>query len=121
MNADQTALLYAATALGVSQAPQGLFHLHGSMQVLSDRIVEALKKHGGELHMGHSVDQIQVHSPEFLGVLIRQQKTGETWTESADHVVANVTVQNLVRLLGEDAPRQYQQRVKKLPPPPGPL
>lgn len=116
VNADQTALLYAATALGVSQAPQGLFHLHGSMQVLSDRIVEALKKHGGELHMGHSVDQIQVHNQEFLGALIRQQKTGKIWTESADHVVANVTVQNLVRLLGEDAPRQYQQRVKKLPP-----
>jgi len=39
VSADETALLYAATALGVSQAPQGLFHLEGSMQVLSDRLV----------------------------------------------------------------------------------
>src|SRR5579883_1101196 len=36
VNAEETALLYAATALGVSQEPQGLFHLHGSMQALSD-------------------------------------------------------------------------------------
>lgn len=115
VNADQTALLYAATALGVSQAPQGLFHLQGSMQVLSDRIVDALKQHGGELHMGHSVEQIQVQNQQILGVKIRQQKTGKVWTEAADHIVANVTVQNLVRLLGENAPPRYKQRVEKLP------
>jgi Phytoene dehydrogenase and related proteins len=35
VSAEETALLYAATALNVSQLPQGLFHLQGSMQVLS--------------------------------------------------------------------------------------
>ena len=33
VDAEETALLYAATALSVSQLPQGLFHLKGSMQV----------------------------------------------------------------------------------------
>jgi C-3',4' desaturase CrtD len=116
VNADETALLYAATALGVSQEPQGLFHLKGSMQVLSDRLVAALEKWGGKLLMRHSVEQIEVSGGQATGVKICDRKTGKVWMESADEVVANVTVQNLVHLLGEQAPAGYQQRVEKLPP-----
>jgi len=116
VDADETALLYAATALGVSQEPQGLFHLKGSMQVLSDRLVEALEKYGGKLLMRHTVEHIEVSGGKAISVTIRNQKTGEVWTEPADEVVANVTVQNLVKLLGEKAPLGYKRRVDKLPP-----
>jgi C-3',4' desaturase CrtD len=116
VNADETALLYAATALGVSTEPQGLFHLKGSMQVLSDRLVEALEKYGGKLLMRHTVEHIEVSGAKATSVRIRNQKTGEVWTELANEVVANVTVQNLVKLLGEQAPPGYKQRVDKLPP-----
>jgi phytoene dehydrogenase-like protein len=105
VGADDTALLYAATALGVSQAPLGLCHLQGSMQVLSDRLVAALERDGGKLLMRHTVERIVVEQGRPTGVVVRNQKTGQTWTEPADHVVANVTVQNLVQLLGEDAPQ----------------
>lgn len=115
VNADETALLYAATALSVSQAPQGLYHLHGSMQTLSDRLVTALERDGGKLLMRHTVEAIHTESDRVTGVSIRNQKTGESWTEPADHVVANVTVQNLMQLLGERAPQGYQRRVAKLP------
>ncbi len=116
VNAEETALLYAATALGVSQAPLGLYHLQGSMQVLSDRLVAALERDGGQLQMRHTVEQIHTQAGKVTGVTIRNQKTQEVWTEAADHVVANVTVQNLMQLLGDHAPRRYQQRVEKLPP-----
>ncbi len=115
VDADQTALLYAATALGVSQAPQGLFHLQDSMQVLSDQLVTALERNGGELHMRHTVEKIQLDNGQPRRVQVRNQKTGETWLEAADHVVANVTVQDLVQLLGEAAPTGYAHRVEKLP------
>jgi C-3',4' desaturase CrtD len=115
VSAEETALLYAATALGVSQAPQGLYHLQGSMQVLSDRLVEALQKYGGQLLMRHTVERINVESSGAASVVIRNQKTKEIWTEPADHIVANVTAQNLVQLL-EQLPAGYQQRVDKLPP-----
>ena len=123
VDADETALLYAATALGVSNEPQGLFHLKGSMQVLSDRLVEALEKYGGKLLMRHTVEHIEVSGGKATSVTIRNQKTGEVWTESADEVVANVTVQNLVKLL-ENNPetrklvslQSYKRRVDKLPP-----
>lgn len=116
VDADETALLYAATALGVSQEPQGLFHLKGSMQVLSDRLVAALEKYGGKLLMRHTVEHIEVSEGKATSVRIRNQKTGDVWTESADHVVANVTAQNLVKLLGEKAPTGYKRRVDQLPP-----
>ncbi|PSM46924.1 C-3',4' desaturase CrtD [Chroococcidiopsis sp. CCALA 051] len=115
VDAEETALLYAATALSVSQSPQGLSHLHGSMQVLSDRLVEALEKYGGKLLMRHSVEKVLVENGKVKGVLVRNQKTKEVRTETADEIVANVTVQNLVQLLGRNAPQGYKQRVDKLP------
>lgn len=116
VDADETALLYAATALSVSTEPQGLFHLKGSTQVLSDALVEALEKYGGKLLMRHTVEHIEVSRRNATSVTIRSQKTGKVWTEPADEVVANVTAQNLIKLLGEQAPPRYKQRVDKLPP-----
>ncbi len=116
VDANETALLYAATALGVSQHPHGLFHLQGSMQVLSDRLVESLERDGGTLLMRHTVERIHTQDNRPTGVTVRNQKTGETWLEPADQVIANVTVQDLVRLLGENAPQGYERRVEKLPP-----
>jgi C-3',4' desaturase CrtD len=115
VNADETALLYAATALAVSQSPQGLYHLQGSMQVLSDRLVEALEKYGGKLYLRHTVEKIHTQSGKGVGVTIRNQKTGEVWQENADEVVANVTTQNLVKLLDTKSYSSYQRRIDKLP------
>jgi C-3',4' desaturase CrtD len=78
VDADETALLYAATALGVSTEPQGLFHLKGSMQVLSDRLVEALEKYGGKLLMRHTVEHIEASGAAATSVRIRNQKTGRS-------------------------------------------
>lgn len=116
VNAEETALLYAATALSVSQLPQGLFHLQGSMQVLSDRLVEALARDGGKLFMRHTVEKITVEGNAATGLVVRNQKTQEVYHEAVEHVVANVTVQNLVQLLGEKPPWGYKKRVQNLPP-----
>jgi C-3',4' desaturase CrtD len=115
VSADETALLYAATALAVSQEPHGLFHLNGSMQVLSDRLVASLQRDRGTLLLHHTVEQIQVEQGRVMGVSIRNQKTGDRWTEPAAHVIANVTVQNLVQLLRDQVPQGYRQRIDKLP------
>jgi C-3',4' desaturase CrtD len=115
VDADQTALLYAATALSVSQEPQGLYHLQGSMQSLSDHLVQVLERDGGQLFMRHTVEQIQTQDNRASAIKVRNHK-GESWIETADHVVANVTAQNLVQLLGTAALPRYQHRVAKLPP-----
>jgi C-3',4' desaturase CrtD len=134
VDTEETALLYAATALSVSQAPQGLFHLQGSMQVLSDRLTEALERDGGRLHLRHKVEAIGTANNQVRSVRVRNLKTQELMTIEADHIVANVTVQDLVRLLDDtnqddsdtsnSAPRAnlptsmtgYKRRVDKLQP-----
>jgi phytoene dehydrogenase-like protein len=105
VKAEETALLYAATALGVSQTPQGLYHLQGSMQVLSDRLVASLERDGGKLLMQHSVDRICTDDRGITGVSVSRRKDPRTFTHTADIVVANVTVQDLVRLLDGAAPQ----------------
>lgn len=116
---EETALLYAATALAVSQAPQGLFHLQGSMQVLSDRLKAGLEKYGGKLLMGHSVEQIHTQDGKAIGVTVRNLKTGKTWQETATEIVANVTAQDLVRLTPDQTLNNYRRRLDKLPQPSG--
>lgn len=111
--ADQTAVLYAATALGVSQAPHGLFHLKGSMQVLSDRLTTCLQQNGGELHMRHTAEAIEIEQGKPTKVKVTNKK-GDSWFEPADHVVANVTVQNLVRLAKDNKMKGYERRVENL-------
>ncbi|MBE9158108.1 C-3',4' desaturase CrtD [Nodosilinea sp. LEGE 06152] len=115
VSADETAVLYAATALSMSQAPQGLWHLHGSMQVLSDSLEKALVRDGGLVQLNHRVQQVQTDQGRVTGVGVTDQKTGRTWVEPADHVVANVTVQNLVQMLGDKVLQGYQRRVESLP------
>lgn len=127
VDTEETALLYAATALGVSQEPLGLYHLEGSMQVLSDRLVAALERDGGKLLMRHSVEAIETQNGKAIASQVRNQKTGEVWRQTADYIVANVTVQNIVKLSGIEnlnsgnQPSQifqqiYKRRIDKLPP-----
>ncbi|MGF1493874.1 MAG: C-3',4' desaturase CrtD [Microcoleaceae cyanobacterium] len=128
VDTEETALLYAATALGVSQEPQGLYHLKGSMQVLSDCLVNALERDGGQIAMRHTVEAIETQQNRAIAIQIRNQKTGEVRRETADQVVANVTVQNLVQLLGWEntswspqlpqnpLQKLYKRRIDKLPP-----
>lgn len=114
VDAEETALLYAATALGVSQAPQGLYHLQGSMQVLSDRLVESIERDGGKILLRHTVESIVTENGKATAVVIRSQKTGEIRTETAEHIVANVTAQNLVQLLSSRALDTVQSIKKEL-------
>jgi C-3',4' desaturase CrtD len=123
VNCDETALLYAATALAVSQQPQGLYHLQGSMQVLSDRLIEGLAKHGGKLYLRQSVEKIHTEAGKVTGVTIKNEKTGEVRQEKVDRVVANITIQNLNDSI-DNKPKNlffnlYQKRIDSLEMPSG--
>jgi C-3',4' desaturase CrtD len=126
VNTDETALLYGATALAVSQYPQGLSHLVGSMQVLSDRLIEGLKKYQGKLLLGHKVEKIYYDNQKVSKIRIIKQKTGEILEEKADYIIANVPIQNLVKMMEDHSKNNqnnllfnidknlYQKRVEKL-------
>ncbi len=115
VNAAETALLYGATALAVSQAPLGLFHLKGSMQVLSDRLLFALERYGGKIKYRHRVKEIRPGKSIGLTIFDRSSFIQADF----DYVIANVTVQNLVRMLDLPSHNSYRQRVDQLPDPSG--
>ncbi|MFM7888771.1 MAG: C-3',4' desaturase CrtD [Pseudanabaena sp.] len=115
VNAEETALLYAATALAVSQTPLGLFHLQGSMQVLSDRLIASIERDGGKVLMQHQVSEIN-EKGKRKKVKVASLKTAETFWDEADHIVANVTVNNFVQLVGDAIPQGYARRVRNLKP-----
>jgi C-3',4' desaturase CrtD len=121
VTAAETALLYAATALGVSQAPQGLYHLNGSMQTLVDRLVDSLKRDGGKLLMRHRVNEIQTAAHGATGVVVTNNHNGQTWVEPADYVVANVPIQNLAEMVTGSQKswswQNYRSGTAKLPTP----
>ncbi len=116
VDASETALLYAATALCLSQAPHGLYHLHGSMQVLSDALATAVRRDGGQIHTRHLVSQIHVEHGRAVAVTVQNLATKTNHRVAAAHIIANVPAQNLPALLGEAMPQGYAQRLKKLPP-----
>lgn len=90
------------------------------MQVLSDRLVSALQRDGGSLAMGHRVEAIHCQGGRPSQVTVHCPKRGDRFTVAADHIVANVTAQNIVQLLPPGAAsgprwRGYGQRIGQLP------
>lgn len=117
VDAAETALLYAATALAVSQAPLGLYHLQGRMQVLTDALLTALARYGGKIYYRHLVEGLvpAIGPRRFHRLQITDLRTKTSFVEQADQVIANVTLQNLHELLGPVSP--YGDRLAQLAPP----
>ncbi|MDA0717906.1 MAG: C-3',4' desaturase CrtD [Cyanobacteria bacterium] len=114
--AERTAALYGATVLAMGQAPLGLWHLQGSMQVLSQQLEQALAAAGGQLRRRHRVSALQ-RSAEGWRLQIERQE----FSLNATDVVLAIPVQSLPDLLGKQLPAGYRNRLKGLNDPSGAL
>jgi C-3',4' desaturase CrtD len=129
--AGSTAALYGATVLTMAQEPLGLWHLRGSMQVLSDTLERALKRWGGTLRTRHRVERLT--PPETSGRPWRIEgrrgigpggSTGagdEPFVLQAPDVVVTLPPQTLPALLGDALPPGYRGRLEGLAEPSGAL
>lgn len=117
--ANRTAALYGATVLQMAQAPLGLWHLHGSMQVLSERLVQALNRDGGELRLQHSVQCLRRDGRGWLVEVDRPGGIRESYR--SDDVICSLPPQCLPSLMGQALPARYRQRLHALPEPSGAL
>ena len=117
--AERTAALYGATVLAMGQAPLGLSHLQGSMQVLSQQLEQALAASGGQLRLRHRVSGLERSNEPGGGAGWRVR--GERFERQAADVVLALPVQSLPDLLGEQLPAGYRQRLAQLPDPSGAL
>ena len=118
--ADRTAALYGATVLHMAQAPLGLWHLEGSMQVLSNQLVAAIERDGGTVLTKHRVTKLQPSSSGWQ-VTISTGKGTEHQRSSRD-VVCSLPPQCLQELIEPDQlPQGYRKRLDNLHEPSGAL
>ncbi len=119
--ANRTAALYGATVLQMAQAPLGLWHLHGSMQKLSDLLVESLIDSGGHICLGHRADRIEILPINQQWQVIAKLSSGSELTLTAKDVVCSLPPQSLMKLMPHDSGmlEGYRQRLQKLPKPSG--
>lgn len=90
--------LYGATALDLAR--QGVFHVAGGVGEIAERLVDALKRHGGQIVYRQKATRIDVHNGRATAV---HTAKGQVW--EADSVVANLTPWNLAQLLGAPGSR----------------
>ena len=120
---DRTAALYGATVLQMAQAPLGLWHLQGSMQKLSDDLMHALKRDGGQVLLRHRVVGLEVAARGMAWTVSIKTPNGKALELTTPDVVCSLPPQCLRSLIpqGVGMPKAYRQRLMKLPQPSGAL
>ena len=111
--ADRTAALYGATVLAMGQEPLGLWHLHGSMQVLSTQLETALAASGGSLLLGHRVERLQRHRTGDW-TLNGSTSARRPFALQATEAVLTLPPQALPELLQDALPEPYRRRLRQL-------
>ena len=120
---ERTAALYGATVLQMAQAPLGLWHLKGSMQAISDLLVQSLRRDGGQLLLRHRAVRLQANHAGSGWLVDVQTTFGSTKQLSAKDVICSLPPQCLPRLIssGDGLTAAYNNRLSKLPQPNGAL
>tara|TARA_B100000965_G_scaffold375404_1_gene367450 strand:- start:1227 stop:2747 length:1521 start_codon:yes stop_codon:yes gene_type:complete len=120
-SACRTAALYGATVLQMAQCPRGLWHLHGSMQILSDLLKNSFLRDGGTILISHRVTKIvkNKNSTTFDINVINKKKN--LIHLNASDIVFSLPPQSLLDLIPVDGglPKIYRDSINKLPKPSG--
>jgi len=120
--ANRTAALYGATVLQMAQSPRGLWHLHGSMQILSDLLKDSFLKDGGTLLIGHRVNKIFKKTSNIFEVNVIDTRKNLILLNASD-IVFSLPPQSLLDLVPIDGglSTRYREVVNNLPKPSGAL
>jgi len=122
-SASRTAALYGATVLQMAHSPRGLWHLHGSMQILSDLLKNSFLRDGGTLLIGHRVTKIvNEQNSNTFSINVMCKKKNLISLNSSD-VVFSLPPQSLLDLIPIDGglSTAYRESINKLPKPSGAL
>ena len=120
-NTENTAALYGATVLQISQKPHGLWHINGSMQELSNKLQDSFLRNKGKLLLGHKVTSVKASNknhPWEINIIDKNNKQSKL--KSWD-VVSSLPPQSLLGLMKENSglPSNYRNHIKNLKEPNG--
>ncbi|MCG8347337.1 MAG: NAD(P)-binding protein [Chloroflexales bacterium] len=108
VTANECAWLFGSVALDLAR--QGVFYAEGGAWSIGRILADAFVRDGGELRYRTWVNRILTTNGHATGV---QTSSGETF--HARQIVANLTVLDLQRLLGDDAPAGLRCATKQTP------
>ncbi len=121
--AKRTAALYGSTVLQMAQKPLGLWHLHGSMQKLSESLANSLLRDGAKLFLKHRVIQLKVATKKESWRIDALDSKGLPKYFSAPDVIFTLPPQSLLDLMPLESgmPKSYRRKLSQLPQPSGAL
>lgn len=93
--------LYSATALDLAR--QGVAHVAGGMGGLASKLVEAIKRNGGEVKFRQEVVRV---SKEPEGFFSLETKRGEIF--QSDEVIFNLPPWNIAEIIADDLPARLR-------------
>jgi C-3',4' desaturase CrtD len=108
VGADECAWLFGSVALDLAR--QGVFYVEGGAWRIAHTLADALLRDGGELRYRTWVEQIMVEAGRAVGV-----RTADGEEYRARNIIANLTLWDLQRLLGEAAPPPLKRSIKRTP------
>ena len=100
--------IYGAAALDLPR--RGVVHLEGGMGTIAERLVQAIRQHGGHVLYRQEVKQVRIENGQPAVV---ETLKGETLL--AELVIANLTPWNIAAILGEQSLPRFR-RVTSHPP-----
>ncbi len=120
---DRTAALYGATVLQMAQAPLGLWHLEGSMQKLSDLLIQSLHRDCVQIRFCHRVIGLEHDIQKRSWEVLVRGPSGKLLKMNAKDVVCSLPPQCLLELIssGSHLPKSYRRCLENLPTPSGAL
>ncbi|MCU0490934.1 MAG: FAD-dependent oxidoreductase [Chloroflexaceae bacterium] len=108
VTADECAWLFGSVALDLAR--QGVFYAEGGAWSIARTLADALLRDGGELRYRTWVNHVLVENGRAVGV---RTSGGEEFR--AAHIIANTTLPDVARLLGEAAPAKLRRTVQRQP------
>ncbi len=119
-SSDRTAALYGATVLQMAQKPLGLWHIDGSMQKLSDRLVDGVLSNGARLLCRNRVVGLKADQFREQWIANVIDAKGRAVEFQARDVVFSLPPQCLLELLVfDELLDNYRQKLEQLPKPTG--
>ena len=100
----------------MAQSPRGLWHLHGSMQILSDLLKDSFLRDGGRILIGHRVTKIlSKKNANIFDVNVIDRRKNLIQMQASD-IVFSLPPQSLLDLIPIDGglPTTYRETIKKI-------
>lgn len=110
-------LTYYSVAQG-SYFTGGASFIKGGSQKLSDHLANFIKNHGGEVLLSHLATGFIIENGKIEGVEYRKKRasSSESFTASADEIIANTAMPNVADLLPVEYSAILKNKIKNLRP-----